>query len=101
MHKLNCWEVQGCGRQPRGVNVADLGICPASVEEWADGMNGGRNGGRTCWALAGTLCRGEVQGTFAIGLANCMRCPFYLQVAREEGQELLTSRTILSVIAEL
>lgn len=101
MSKSNCWEVTGCGRQPGGDKEAELGICPASVEKRADGMNGGRNGGRACWALAGTLCRGEVQGTFATKLVNCMQCDFYLQVAREEGPDLLKSRQILSALTDL
>lgn len=101
MAKVNCWEVTGCGRQPGGAREADMGVCPASVERRADGMNGGRNGGRACWAVAGTLCRGEIQGTFATKLANCMQCAFYLQVAREEGPDLLTSRSILSTMAGL
>lgn len=101
MARQNCWEVTRCGRQPGGHKEAELGTCPASVESRADGINGGRNGGRACWALAGTLCRGEVQGSFATKLANCMQCSFYLQVAEEEGADLLTARTILSMLAGL
>ena len=50
-----------------------------------NGTNGGVNGGRICWALAGTLCGGKVQGSFAQKAANCMECPFYLQVKKDEG----------------
>jgi hypothetical protein len=32
--------------------------------------------GRPCWAVAGTFCDGEVQGTFAKKLINCMDCDF-------------------------
>ena len=32
MKKLNCWEVQKCGREPGGHAVADQGPCPAAVE---------------------------------------------------------------------
>ena len=101
MAKANCWEVTRCGRQPGGPKEAELGTCPASVERRADGINGGRNGGRACWALAGTLCRGEVQGSFASKLGNCMQCVFYLRVSEEEGSELLTARSILSIVADL
>ena len=101
MPKTNCWEFTKCGRQPHGPKVGEMGVCPASIEARADGMNHGRNGGRACWALAGTLCRGEVQGTFATKLANCMQCAFYRQVAEEEGSDLLTSRTILSALTDL
>jgi hypothetical protein len=34
--------------------------------------------------VAGTLCKGEVQGTFARKLGNCLACPFYIQVEQEE-----------------
>jgi hypothetical protein len=98
--KSNCWEVKKCGRQPGGPKVAELGVCPAASETRVSGMNGGHNGGRVCWALAGTLCGGRVQGTFATKLANCMECAFHQQVAGEEGASLLTSRVILQALAK-
>ena len=39
--KQNCWEFKGCGREPGGENIADCGICPASIEEKLDGIHGG------------------------------------------------------------
>ncbi len=86
MDKKNCWEIKGCGRQPGGGKVNELGICPAATEEGYDGINGGKNAGRYCWAVAGTLCKGEIQGTFARKFRNCLACPFYLEVEREEGR---------------
>ncbi len=83
--KLNCWEVKKCGRQPGGAKVAEFGVCPAAKAQASNGVNEGKNGGRICWALAGTLCGGKVQGTFAQKAANCMQCPFYLQVRQEQG----------------
>ena len=82
--KLNCWQVKNCGRQPGGPKAGELGVCPAAITG-SSGINGGNNGGRICWALAGTLCGGKVQGTFAQKAANCMQCPFYLTVKQEEG----------------
>ncbi len=64
----------------------DLGVCPAAIDSKANGLNGGRNGGRICWALTGTLCGGTVQGTFAQKLSNCMQCDFYHQVQTEQGR---------------
>ena len=84
MEKKNCWEVKNCGRQPGGDKVGELGICPTALAKKCDGINGGKNGGRYCWAVAGTFCKGEIQGTFARKLQNCLSCPFYLQVEREE-----------------
>jgi hypothetical protein len=84
MNKKNCWEVKNCGRQPGGHKIHELGICPATIAKEYDGMNHGKNAGRYCWAVAGTLCKGEVQGTFARKLGNCLACAFYLQVEKEE-----------------
>lgn len=85
MSKLNCWEVKRCGRQPGGERAEDLGVCPASVEGDAPGPNGGKAHGRMCWSLAGTLCGGAVQGTFAQKSKTCLTCEFFAQVQTEEG----------------
>lgn len=98
--KLNCWEFNHCGRQPGGENVAELGICPAAVEEAADGINYGKNGGRSCWALAGTFCKGAVQATFAKKFRDCIQCSFYKRVLAEEGKDFVPSLEILERIAD-
>jgi hypothetical protein len=85
MESLNCWEFKKCGRQPCGPKVSELGLCPAATEHRLDGSNHGTNGGRACWFIAGTLCGGKVQGSFAAKLANCMQCDFYKLVMKEEG----------------
>ncbi|MFW9804044.1 MAG: two-CW domain-containing protein [Candidatus Thorarchaeota archaeon] len=82
--KRNCWEVKNCGRTPDGNKADELGVCLAAVEESVNGQNGGKNGGRICWAVAGTLCGGEVQGEFASKMDNCIKCDFYHQVSKEE-----------------
>lgn len=93
--KINCWEFKECGRQRAGEKTGELGICPAAVEIRANGINGGRNGGRACWAIAGTLCGGKVQGEFAQKMSNCMDCEFYRLVVKEEGVNYKSSRVIL------
>jgi hypothetical protein len=95
MNKQNCWEYKKCGREPRGLKAVELGVCPASVKKRTDGINSGKNGGRSCWALTGTLCGGVVQGTFASELGNCMKCEFYQLVGMEEGPNHQSSRDIL------
>jgi len=82
--RANCWEVKQCGRQPGGENVSKLGVCPASVDSSADGLNGGKNAGRICWAIAGTFCGDKKQGTFADKRLSCLSCDFYRQVQFEE-----------------
>ncbi len=89
MAKLNCWEFKKCGREPGGAKVAQLGVCAAAAETRTDGVNGGKNGGRICWAVTGTLCGGKVQGTFARKIANClMDCAFFRATMKEERKNL-------------
>ncbi len=79
MPKENCWEFKKCGRERPNV----MGVCPAAAETKAHGVNGGKNAGRVCWAVAGTLCDGTVQGTYAQKLMTCIECDFRLKVREE------------------
>ena len=63
---MNCWEFKKCGREKGGSNTNEFGICPAYPDH-----------GQHCAHIAGTLCGGQVQGSFAMKVANCMRCDFY------------------------
>ena len=81
----NCWEFMQCGREPGGAKVAELGVCPAATHTISDGMNGGSNGGRICWAVAGTLCDRTVRGTYAQKRTSCITCEFFTKVMREQG----------------
>ncbi len=81
--KQNCWENKRCGRQPQGHHVFDQGVCPAAIEERLDGVHGGTNAGRARWVIAGTMCGGQVQGSFGSKYRNCEQCDFY-QMARQE-----------------
>ena len=85
--KLNCWEFKKCGREPGGSDTEELGVCLAAEEKSYDGVNGGKNGGRYCWALTGTLCGGEVQETFVKKLNDCQKCNFMTKVWLEEGTD--------------
>ncbi len=86
MTKLNCWEMEKCERQPGGSKTKELGICPASSDTASEGVNGGVNGGRICWAIAGTMCGGKIQGSHADKQSSCMFCEFYKHVKAEEGK---------------
>ena len=59
--KINCWEYMQCGR-----DVNDEIKCPAYPHF-----------GQVCWAVAGTLCSGKIQGTFAQKTDDCRKCKFY------------------------
>ncbi|MBI5359256.1 MAG: hypothetical protein HZA48_01580 [Planctomycetes bacterium] len=82
----NCWEFKKCGREADGAKSKELGVCSASAYNGPGaGLNNGKNGGRICWAVAGTLCGGKVQGTYAQKQANCIVCEFYKTVRGEEA----------------
>ena len=77
----NCWEIENCGREKGGHKVEELGECIASKE----GL------GHSCWAIAGTLCGGEVQGTVAQKIGYCTNCPvhkLYNRSLGKHGQEI-------------
>ncbi len=63
---MNCWEFKKCGRERGGAKALELGVCPAYPAH-----------GTHCAHIAGTLCGGKIQGSFAMKLTNCMKCEFY------------------------
>ena len=90
--KLNCWEYMKCEREPGGKKADELGVCPACVDTSFDGINSGKNAGRICWAVAGTCCGGEIQGTFAEKRGSCVTCHFYRVVQEQEGTSESTKK---------
>lgn len=64
-----------------------MGVCPAPESTALSGINGGENGGRVCWAVAGTFCNGTVQGMFALKIESCLKCEFFKRVSEEEGDD--------------
>ena len=83
--KQNCWEYKKCGREEGGEKTEELGVCPAAVDTHYDGTYGGKNAGRKCWHMDGTLCGGVKQGKFSQKVGNCMKCDFFKMVMQEEG----------------
>lgn len=98
MGKLNCWEFKKCGREPGGDRANELGVCPATINRDLDGVHGGKNSGRACWIVAGSMCGGQLQGTFAEKYHNCKICDFYLKVRDEEGANFELSIVLLNKI---
>ena len=76
----NCWEFMKCGMD----DSSKLGLCPAVTEAKAHAVNGGKNGGRVCWAVEGTYCAGKKQGTYAQKVLLCCDCDFRKKVQEEE-----------------
>ena len=81
--KSNCWEHKKCGRQPGGARQR-TGHLPGHNVRDLNGAHGGQNAGRACWVIAGSLCGGKIQGTYALKLNNCWRCDFMNAVKQEE-----------------
>ena len=96
MAKVNCWEAKKCGREQGGPKASELGTCPAYLESKLNTINGGKNGGRACWVVAGTLCGGKTQGTYASKEQNCLGCDFYKKVKAEEGYDFVTAGVLLN-----
>jgi hypothetical protein len=63
VYRAQCWEYNKCGREEGGSNTVQLGTCPSYPDD-----------GRRCWSVAGTMCDGEVHGTFAQKIDSCEEC---------------------------
>lgn len=94
--KINCWESKKCGREPGGEKAVESGICPAAIDARLQGTHGGKNAGRACWIISGTLCNGRVQGSFANKFKNCEVCDFYQNVRSTEGANFQLSLLLLN-----
>ena len=79
-----CWEIKKCERQKGGSQVHELGECVASTE----GM------GHSCWAVAGTLCGGDVQGTSAKKMGYCTSCEVHKTYNRSTGRKAAEIRSL-------
>lgn len=82
----NCWEHMRCGREAATVGGV---VCPAAICTAIGGVHYGRNGGRACWALDGTLCTGRAK-TASEKTADCMACAFFHLVHRDEADNLIS-----------
>ena len=76
--------------------MGSLGVCPAATDSRLHGVHGGKNSGRTCWMIAGTLCGGKVQGTFGVKYKDCEQCDFYRKTKEEEGTKYQLSVLLLN-----
>ncbi len=86
-HRQNCWQFKQCGREPEGARVAELGVCPAAIDTSHNGTNRGKNAGRYCWSVAGTMCDGKLHDIYAHKLLCCIECDFFKIVQEQETRE--------------
>ncbi|MEE8481162.1 MAG: hypothetical protein V3T59_07980 [Desulfobacterales bacterium] len=98
MANKNCWEAKECGREVGGPKTVELGVCPASKEIKLNGANNGKNAGRACWVMDGTLCAGKIQGTFADKMRACMDCEFYMAVQKEERDDFINTPKLKAML---
>jgi len=98
MSRMNCWEFFECGREPNGKKTREFGICPTALKSELNGVNEGENGGRCCWAIAGTFCGGKAQGTYAQKLGNCLKCDFHAFVRGQQHGNYASTKKILEII---
>jgi hypothetical protein len=97
---LNCWEYMSCGREPGGSRAVQFGVCSAATDERLDLVHGGINGGRTCWAIAGSSGRKKAGGLFAKGCRDCKECDFYLLVKSEEDRYFWPEGLLLKILRQ-
>ncbi len=93
--KINCWEHKKCGREPGGAKVEELGVCPATTDIKFHGVHGGKNAGRACWVIAGSMCGGKIHGTFAQKYGDCSKCDFFKELKEEEGADYIFPSILL------
>ena len=98
--KINCWEFKKCGREVGGARSDYIGICPAAYQTELEGIHDGTCGGRACWVVEGTLCTGVEASDFDKKYRKCAKCDFYEYVKEEEGDDLLPTVLLLSLLEE-
>jgi hypothetical protein len=86
---LNCWEFKKCGREPGGEKVDELGVCPVALEDKYNKLNRGKNSGRACWLVAGSLCEIKFRGKRGKKQWECSQCKVFQIVREEEGDNFV------------
>ena len=81
--RLNCWETLSCGAET--TSLGDSQWCPVPFDRSMDGVNGGTNGGRACWAVVGARCRAGEPARRAVESEACAHYTVLRTVRREEG----------------
>ncbi len=95
--KPNCWDVMGCSRGIGDDTPCVGDACRAATETLVDGVNGGHNGGRACWAVAGSFAM-DSPDCKRHGPSSCVDCPFFRMVITEELPNLEFSPRILEIL---
>jgi hypothetical protein len=96
--KINCWDFHKCGRNIENKREDGSGICPALLETGLNGIHGGKNGGRVCWIIPGTLCGGWTQRKLVPKYVLCRLCNFKKTVFKDERPDSILSDRFLNML---
>lgn len=66
MNHIRCYEYMKCGRELGGRHVEEFGYCPAALAP-----------DNNCWLVAGTMCSGTIEGSYAQKIDTCIICAYY------------------------
>lgn len=85
-----------CGRGSSRNNIIESRICNAAIDYKSDGINEGKNGGRICWAIVGTLCNNHSRELICgirkwRSTQSCLSCSFFKKVKKEQGYGKFTT----------
>ncbi|XCN75156.1 MAG: two-CW domain-containing protein [Candidatus Electrothrix aestuarii] len=83
-NRMNCWEFKQCGREPGGSNIEKYGSCSVPVSVEHNGINNGKNGGRSCWILREAACEKIMRACRVDEIKECRQCRFHIHVKKSE-----------------
>jgi hypothetical protein len=98
--RLNCWEANKCPAFKR-LNNGETALCPTPASSLLDGIHGGFQSGRACWAIDETLCGGKRQGDASEKVIECGSCGFYETVRQEEGKPFFGLSSIHNLLSDI
>jgi hypothetical protein len=96
--KINCWDYKGCGSNINSNRLQGVNVCPAFSDTSFNGINGGRNGGRSCWKIPCTLCGSMIQRSVVPKSLACKFCDFKNFVLNEEDSNCIVSDKFLDML---
>ncbi|MCI5141605.1 MAG: hypothetical protein D3909_07730 [Candidatus Electrothrix sp. ATG1] len=89
---VNCWEFKKCGRETGGRNLSVFGICSVPVEFGFDGVNDGKNGGRSCWIIRESACEQVMRQCCVQEIRECRQCEFFTSVLKSKVKLVWTNK---------
>ena len=83
MKNIRCWEYKKCGRETGGSRIHEHGPCPGALSPDVH-----------CWLVAGTMCSGNVEGTFALKYESCIICDYYNKMQESIAKQPRTGSSL-------